>query len=117
MSEKLRLQEPIRSPLETPRLITPLPYRSGTSFLASAIVNNNQPVPDVFSKMTNIPSSGRLGQQARSRPGRHLHSGLNITQISRSDRLCLPSHTLVRHTPLAMHQTHSPPGPTIPPIP
>lgn len=62
MSEKLRLQEPIRSPLETPRLITPLPYRSGTSFLAWAIVNNNQPVPDVFSKMTKIAASGRLGQ-------------------------------------------------------
>src|SRR3546814_16446105 len=61
MSEKLRLQEPIRSPLETPRLITPLPYRSGTSFLAWAIVNNNQPVPDVFSKMTKIAASGRLG--------------------------------------------------------
>src|SRR3546814_17054516 len=60
MSEKLRLQEPIRSPLETPRLITPLPYRSGTSFLAWAIVNNNQPVPDVFSKMTKIAASGRL---------------------------------------------------------
>src|SRR3546814_7130074 len=54
MSEKLRLQEPIRSPLEPPRLITPLPYRSGTSFLAWAIVNNNQPVPDVLSKMTKI---------------------------------------------------------------
>src|SRR3546814_7003413 len=65
MSEKLRLQEPIRSPLETPRLITPLPYRSGTSFLAWAIVNNNQPVPDVFSKMTKITASGRLGQTAR----------------------------------------------------
>src|SRR3546814_1600083 len=65
MSEKLRLQEPIRSPLETPRLITPLPYRSGTSFLAWAIVKNNQPVPDVFSKMTNIAASGRLGQTAR----------------------------------------------------
>src|SRR3546814_14032875 len=65
MSEKLRLQEPIRSPLETPRLITPLPYRSGTSFLAWAIVNNNQPVPDVFSKMTKIAASGRLGQTAR----------------------------------------------------
>src|SRR3546814_8008423 len=62
MSEKLRLQEPIRSPLETPRLITPLPYRSGTSFLAWAIVNNNQPVPDVFSKMTKIAASGRLGR-------------------------------------------------------
>src|SRR3546814_46399 len=61
MSEKLRLQEPIRSPLETPRLITPLPYRSGTSFLAWAIVNNNQPVPDVFSTMTKIAASGRLG--------------------------------------------------------
>src|SRR3546814_13812100 len=61
MSEKLRLQEPIRSPLETPRLITPLPYRSGTSFLAWSIVNNNQPVPDVFSKMTRIAASGRLG--------------------------------------------------------
>src|SRR3546814_367781 len=65
MSEKLRLQEPIRSPLETPRLITPLPYRSGTSFLAWAIVNNNQPVPDVFSKMTKIAASGRLGLLAR----------------------------------------------------
>src|SRR3546814_15307539 len=65
MSEKLRLQEPIRSPLETPRLITPLPYRSGTSFLAWAIVNNNQPVPDVFSQMTKIAASGRLGQTAR----------------------------------------------------
>src|SRR3546814_12613003 len=61
MSEKLRLQEPIRSPLETPRLITPLPYRSGTSFLAWAIVNNKQPVPDVFSKMPKIAASGRLG--------------------------------------------------------
>ncbi|MDO7837639.1 hypothetical protein Q4610_21655, partial [Sphingobium sp. HBC34] len=40
---------------------TPLPYRSGTSFLAWAIVNNNQPVPDVFSKMTKIAASGRLG--------------------------------------------------------
>src|SRR3546814_20319445 len=65
MSEKLRLQEPIRSPLETPRLITPLPYRSGTSFLAWAIVNNNQPAPDVFSKMTKIAASGRLGQTPR----------------------------------------------------
>ena len=65
MSEKLRLQEPIRSPLETPRLITPLPYRSGTSFLAWAIVNNNQPVPDVFSKMTKIAASGRLGLAAK----------------------------------------------------
>src|SRR3546814_17376724 len=64
MSEKLRLQEPIRSPLETPRLITPLPYRSGTSFLAWAIVNKNQPVPDVFSQMTKIAASGRLGQTA-----------------------------------------------------
>jgi sugar phosphate isomerase/epimerase len=81
MSEKLRLQEPIRSPLETPRLITPLPYRSGTSFLAWATVNNNQPVPDVFSKMTKIAASGRLGQvgslaaaldlvQAIGRPGK-----------------------------------------------
>ncbi|KKC27528.1 hypothetical protein, partial [Sphingomonas sp. SRS2] len=43
-------------------LITPLPYRSGTSFLAWAIVNNNQPVPDVFSKMTKIAASGRLGR-------------------------------------------------------
>src|SRR3546814_9881071 len=65
MSEKLRLQEPIRPPLETPRLITPLPYRSGTSFLAWAIVNNNQPVPDVFSKMTKIAASGRMGLLAR----------------------------------------------------
>src|SRR3546814_16534869 len=65
MSEKLMLQEPIRSPLETPRLITPLPYRSGTSFLAWAIVNNNQPVPDVFSKMNKIAASGRLGLLAR----------------------------------------------------
>src|SRR3546814_21089808 len=65
MSEKPRLQEPIRSPLETPRLITPLPYQSGTSFLAWAIVNNNQPVPDVFSKMTKIAASGRLGLLAR----------------------------------------------------
>ncbi|WP_207906172.1 hypothetical protein, partial [Novosphingobium sp. ST904] len=31
------------------------------SFLAWAIVNNNQPVPDVFSKMTKIAASGRLG--------------------------------------------------------
>ncbi|TCM22961.1 hypothetical protein EDF59_1691, partial [Novosphingobium sp. ST904] len=30
-------------------------------FLAWAIVNNNQPVPDVFSKMTKIAASGRLG--------------------------------------------------------
>src|SRR3546814_17053671 len=65
MSEKLRLQEPIRSPLETPRLITPPPYRSGTSFLAWAIVKNNQPVPDVFSKMTKIPVFGRLDQTER----------------------------------------------------
>src|SRR3546814_19001675 len=65
MSEKLRLQEPIRSPLETPRLITPLPYRSGTSFLAWAIVNNNQPVPDVFSQLTKIAASGRLGLLSR----------------------------------------------------
>src|SRR3546814_191111 len=73
MSEKLRLQEPIRSPLETPRLITPLPYRSGTSFLAWAIVNNNQPVPDVFSKMTKIAASGRLGQVGPLAP--HLDVG------------------------------------------
>ncbi|WP_235399230.1 hypothetical protein, partial [Sphingomonas sp. SRS2] len=46
--------------------ITPLPYRSGTSFLAWAIVNNNQPVPDVFSKMTKIAASGRLGLIANS---------------------------------------------------
>src|SRR3546814_768102 len=52
---------PLFRSLETPRLITPLPYRSGTSFLAWAIVNNNQPVPDVFSKMTKIAASGRLG--------------------------------------------------------
>src|SRR3546814_16501879 len=65
MSETLRLQERIRSPLTTQRRITPLPYRSGTSFLAWAIVNNNQPVPDVFSKMTKIAASGRLGQTAR----------------------------------------------------
>src|SRR3546814_15556160 len=65
MSKTLRYQEPIRTPLETPRLITPLPYRSGTSFLAWAIVNNNKPVPDVFSKMTKIAASGRLGLLAR----------------------------------------------------
>ncbi|WP_296540260.1 N-acetyltransferase, partial [Rhizorhabdus sp.] len=35
-----------------------------TSFLAWAIVNNNQPVPDVFSKMTKIAASGRLGLYA-----------------------------------------------------
>src|SRR3546814_3896740 len=64
MSETLRLQERIRSPLTTQRRITPLPYRSGTSFLAWAIVNNNQPVPDLFSKMTKIAASGRLGQTA-----------------------------------------------------
>ncbi|TCM23621.1 hypothetical protein EDF59_1581, partial [Novosphingobium sp. ST904] len=41
------------------------------SFLAWAIVNNNQPVPDVFSKMTKIAASGRLGLHAKwSRPER-----------------------------------------------
>ncbi|MDO7837622.1 hypothetical protein Q4610_21555, partial [Sphingobium sp. HBC34] len=56
---------------------TPLPYRSGTSFLAWAIVNNNQPVPDVFSKMTKIAASGRLGRQGRTvgSPGPRLRMG------------------------------------------
>ncbi|KKC28038.1 hypothetical protein, partial [Sphingomonas sp. SRS2] len=55
----------------------PLPYRSGTSFLAWAIVNNNQPVPDVFSKMTKIAASGRLGLIAPM-AGRHMfgHRGM-----------------------------------------
>jgi hypothetical protein len=76
MSEKLRLQEPIRSPLETPRLITPLPYRSGTSFLAWATVNNNQPVSDLFSKMTKIAASGRLGLVVVLYPGSDHDAGM-----------------------------------------
>src|SRR3546814_10836875 len=107
MSEKLRLQEPIRSPLETPRLITPLPYRSGTSFLAWAIVNNNQPVPDVFSKMIKIAASGRLGLQQRSRPGRHLHYDRNRPLLRRSDRLRRPSPMMDRRTHLPMDHPQS----------
>src|SRR3546814_16803518 len=72
---------PIRSPLETPRLITPLPYRSGTSFLAWAIVNNNQPVPDVFSKMTKIAASGRLGRIGVDRCISHVGSFQWFTRI------------------------------------
>src|SRR3546814_16932622 len=119
MSEKLRLQGPIRSPLETPRLITPLPYRSGTSFLAWAIVNNNKPVPDVFSKMTKIAASGRLGPTAR-RYTRNAGAG-GFQRARRQQRNPYPNTpfspagSAPPYTALPLSGLHHTPHPALPP--
>ncbi|MFS0851641.1 hypothetical protein AB3M93_19580, partial [Novosphingobium panipatense] len=57
------------------------------------IVNNNQPVPDVFSKMTKIAASGRLGLDA-------LRDLVLSGELHDAKTVILAQHLLLRHPEL-----------------